>query len=226
MKQILVIVFPIFLRPFLGEFNPAVGLGGPGAGTAASAGVPAVPVVAPARGRGAATSGTRGAGGDGGDGGGGRSSGAAGDGVAGSAAARGRALLGWPAGEMWLRALQRPRQLLASCFHANPGIPPNGLLGERRGDGRGGPGELNPSRLCCPWDVPTTVTLPGCVTQTSPVVMGRSQGLGPCGVVEQEQHLLPAAALSQMGLWCRGLEEGIRLPLLAAASDPGVASRG
>lgn len=82
---------------------------------------------------------------------------------------------------------------------------------------RGGPGELNPSRLCCPRDVPSAVTLPGCVTQPLLVAMGRSQGLGPRGVIEQEQqHLLPAVALR-----CRGLQEGSRLPL-----QPRGASRG
>lgn len=50
------------------------------------------------------------------------------------------------------------------------------------------------------------MTLPGCVTQPLLVAMGRSQGLGPRGVIEQEQHLLPAAALR----W-RGLQEGSRL---------------
>lgn len=37
MKQILVIVFPIFLPPFLGEFNPVAGCGSPQAGKVATA---------------------------------------------------------------------------------------------------------------------------------------------------------------------------------------------
>lgn len=56
--------------------------------------------------------------------------------------------------------------------------------------------------------------LGGRVAQPLPVAMGRSQGRGPCGVIEQQQRLLPALALLQMTFGAGCLQEGILLPLL------------
>ena len=51
--------------------------------------------------------------------------------------------------------------------------------------------------------------LGGRVAQPLPVAMGRSQGRGPCGVIEQQQRLLPALALLQMTFGAGCLQEGI-----------------
>lgn len=118
MKQILVIVFPIFLRPFLGEFHPAAGPGGLGAGTEASAVVPVGPVVAPARGRGAETSGTKG-----------------------TEGTEGTAVLLHGEGHFWGGRLVKrghtpckdpDSSSLVPCFHAR--VSPNGLSGVAGGD--------------------------------------------------------------------------------------------
>lgn len=82
---------------------------------------------------------------------------------------------------------------------------------------------------CCPQSVGQ---LGGRVAQPLPVAMGRSQGRGPCRVIEQQQRLLPALALLQMTFGAGCLQEGILLPLLrsqqqgsltaAAAGCPGI----
>lgn len=108
MKQILVIVFPIFLRPFLGEFHPAAGPGGPGGRNRGERRGPCGAGGGTCTGTGCGDLGHQGDGGDRGDS---------------SAAAQGRALLGWPAGETWPHALQKPRLFLPRALFSRQGLP-------------------------------------------------------------------------------------------------------